>query len=1055
MINSKIFTLLFCIVALYINAQQNKIGEQNNISKSTNVVPPTPQADEMTRYGNQPLNEYKGMAQINIPIAEIKEKNIFNKVELNYSKLGVKVNDLPNNVGVSWLLDAGGAITRTINDLPDEMQLSSSRLMFNTSSEIENLVNIPDGSNNSLLVKSYFTDDSYDNEIDIFSISVNGLSGKFYLDKNLNPVLTTDSHQFKIETIGDFKTTHQFVLTTNDGVKYYFGGDTAIEKTWIREAPTYSGYTSFYLTKITNVENNEITFEYQNIGAKSFLNSITERKVLRTQDLNGTFCPGNGTGAVPSYVKESNILRIQDARVLIKIKSKEKTINFNYNNVNSVYYNKISSIDLVNNFSNKKYQQISFEYLDLYSKSNPSALERFFLKKIKKYNFQGDTPVFDNEYSFSYDDPQGLPDKYSYSADVFGYFNNKFNSTLIPNLKLLGLPNFSYAVGDLYSYADRTSDFSSAKKGTLTSITYPTKGTTFFDYEARPQKYALLQSKNGEVRSNPYDVPITESTAILDGSSIIDNQLAFDLVITQNEITSITTMLEVNLKILDEVTGSVLLNEVINLPKTTQADIDNGSRTKNKSFSFTTDPTKRYIVKLSLVPKPNVNYMGTFMVSYKSGYGSQNIAGLRLKKTYDIDENNTVTNIKKIYYSLFKDINNMDIIPISLYPTGYTTSQYTVEGCTGSFYNVALSYNHDFESSELIGPFSDDFMYPSYPNVTISYGGDNFEKGGEQKIFSIGYHQDQFIIRTPLVPVFDGSYQNFFGSDGYLGSVVSNTVSSMDKSFSYDDFNGKLLENRVFSKSASGQLFLKSKTSNNYDLKTLKTVYDLRGKEAYALFSSHVGLPLETIISNYNMVSLPQESYYSILSNTKNTEYYENVPVDIQDDTPYKKLTTTTEYLYNNTSHYQLTSQKTTFPNNSLSNTDFKYAHEKGNQRLINANMIGIPLETETTQTIGTVTKTLSKTETKYDNPLSLLPSSVLSTDLQNVTSTEVTYDQYDLKGNLQQYTTKDGISTVIIWGYNQTQPIAKITGGKLTDIQQSLIDSIVNASNTDASAAS
>ncbi|MBO9690028.1 hypothetical protein [Chryseobacterium sp.] len=1047
MINNKIFTLLFCTAIVYGNAQQN------NINKATNVVPPTPQADEMTRYGNQPLNEYKGMAQINIPIAEIKEKNIFNKVELNYSKLGVKVNDLPNNVGVSWFLDAGGVITRTINDLPDEMQVSSNRLVFNTSAEIENLVNIPDGSNNSLLVKSYFTDDSYDNEIDIFSISVNGLSGKFYLDKNLNPVLTTDSHQFKIETIGDFKTTHQFVLTTNDGVKYYFGGETAIEKTWIRDAPIYSGYTSFYLTKIINVENNEITFEYQNIGAKSFLNSITERKVLRSQELNGTVCQGNGTGAVPNYVKESNILRIQDARVLIKIKSKEKTINFNYNNVNGIYYNKISSIDIVNNFSNKKYQQISFEYLDLYSQLNASVLERFFLTKIKRYNFQGDTPVFDNEYSFSYDDPQGLPDKYSYSADVFGYFNNKFNSTLIPNLKLLGLPNFSYAVGDLYSYADRTSDFSSAKKGTLTSITYPTKGTTFFDYEARPQKYALLQSKNGEVRSNPYDVPITENTTTLDGSSIIDNQLAFDLVITQNEITSITTMLEVNLKILDEVTGSVLLNEVINLPKTTQADIDNGSRTKNKSFTFTTDPTKKYIVKLSLVPKPNVNYMGTFTVSYKSGYGSQNIAGLRLKKTYDVDENNTVTNVKRIHYSLFKDINNMDIIPTSLYPTSYITSQYTVEGCTGNMVLVPLAYNHDFESSELIGPFSDYFMYPSYPNVTISYGGDNFEKGGEQKIFSNGYHQDQFIIRTPLMPVFDGSYQNFFGSDGYLGGLTSNSISLLDKSFSYDDFNGKLLENRVFSKSSSGQLFLKSKTSNNYDLKTLKTVYDLRGKEVYALFSSHTNLPLETIISNYSMVSLPKESYYSILSNTKSTEYYENVPVDVQDDTSYKKLTTTTEYSYNNTSHYQLTSQKTTLPDQIITGISYRYAHDKANQKLITANMIGVPLETETTQTIGTATKTLSKVETKYDNPLNLLPSSVVSTDLQNIVTTEVTYDQYDSKGNLQQYTTKDGLSTVIIWGYNQTQPIAKIEGAKLTDIQQSFIDSIVTASNTDASA--
>jgi len=75
-----------------------------------------------------------------------------------------------------------------------------------------------------------------------------------------------------------------------------------------------------------------------------------------------------------------------------------------------------------------------------------------------------------------------------------------------------------------------------------------------------------------------------------------------------------------------------------------------------------------------------------------------------------------------------------------------------------------------------------------------------------------------------------------------------------------------------------------------------------------------------------------------------------------------------------------------------------------------------------------------------------------LSFDLQSNASTEVTYDQYDNKGNILQYTTKDGIPTSIIWGYNQTQPIAKIEGIKLSDIQQSSIDAIVSASNLDDS---
>lgn len=65
----------------------------------------------------------------------------------------------------------------------------------------------------------------------------------------------------------------------------------------------------------------------------------------------------------------------------------------------------------------------------------------------------------------------------------------------------------------------------------------------------------------------------------------------------------------------------------------------------------------------------------------------------------------------------------------------------------------------------------------------------------------------------------------------------------------------------------------------------------------------------------------------------------------------------------------------------------------------------------------------------------------------------EVVYDLYDDRGNLQQFTTKDGVSTTIIWGYNKTLPIAKITGAKLSDIPASIITMLVNASITDGQA--
>jgi hypothetical protein len=167
-----------------------------------------------------------------------------------------------------------------------------------------------------------------------------------------------------------------------------------------------------------------------------------------------------------------------------------------------------------------------------------------------------------------------------------------------------------------------------------------------------------------------------------------------------------------------------------------------------------------------------------------------------------------------------------------------------------------------------------------------------------------------------------------------------------------------------------------------------------------------------------------------------------------------------TSFVYSN-NNMQPLKQKTTFPEGVINETTYSYAHEKGNQLMIDKNMIGIPLETVTTKTIGNTTKTLSKTETKY--PVNqteantktsglALPTLVLSYNLQTptISKTEVTYDKYDAKGNLQQYTTKDGVPVSIIWGYNQTQPIAKIEGVEYSQIAASQIADIINASNLD-----
>ncbi|KXH83738.1 hypothetical protein [Chryseobacterium kwangjuense] len=164
-------------------------------------------------------------------------------------------------------------------------------------------------------------------------------------------------------------------------------------------------------------------------------------------------------------------------------------------------------------------------------------------------------------------------------------------------------------------------------------------------------------------------------------------------------------------------------------------------------------------------------------------------------------------------------------------------------------------------------------------------------------------------------------------------------------------------------------------------------------------------------------------------------------------------VTETISEVAKNNTNYKVSSEKMTSYDGSVTETSYLYALDKNNQKLINANMTGILLESKTIKKkdMADAGKLISKAETRYDNQLNKLPSSVISYNLQDSPSTEVTYDLYDTKGNIQQYTSKNGIPTTIIWGYNKTQPIAKIEGAKLSDISQTLIDGIVNASNNDA----
>lgn len=154
--------------------------------------------------------------------------------------------------------------------------------------------------------------------------------------------------------------------------------------------------------------------------------------------------------------------------------------------------------------------------------------------------------------------------------------------------------------------------------------------------------------------------------------------------------------------------------------------------------------------------------------------------------------------------------------------------------------------------------------------------------------------------------------------------------------------------------------------------------------------------------------------------------------------------------------NYKTNLEKVTSFDGTIQETTYQYAFDKGNMKLVNANIIGIPLETKTIvkKNISDTGKLISRAETKYDNPANTFPSSTVSYDTQNNISDEVIFNRYDSKGNLEQYTTKDGIPVTVVWGYGKTQPIAKIEGATYDQISPYLSD-IVSKSDADIDAGS
>lgn len=460
---------------------QSPSDRQNFLPK---IIPSSPEAAMLQRFGNYNVNLFNGVPEISIPLYEINTGKLKVPITLSYHASGIRVRDEATFVGLGWNLFAGGAISRTVKSKADEQlgYLNGSYTIASPGS-LDPLNNGTD-----LNYSNDATRGLYDLEPDIYSCNLPTINCKFYYgNRSITQPVIIPFSSAKINTALSGNAL-SFSILDESGIEYKLGNTKEM----------YSSGTSldFYPTAwnveqmISEDKTDIIYFNYSdnsyNGGGGDYydLTTVTDKITNTTPGScgsQGNSTIGGGTISSSGGGQASGI----GSNVLQEIKFPQGKVVFELDAVNrldipnkSLKTVKIYSLDPVTqNYTLLKTYTFSYSYF-------VNGTERRL--KLTSLQLKDNVNVNIQTYSFTYNETNTMPLKNSRSRDFWGYFNNKTNNTLIPYTDILllgngGVGSTPATIGGPLN--GREPDPAFNQVGTLTKITYPTGGTSEFTYE--------------------------------------------------------------------------------------------------------------------------------------------------------------------------------------------------------------------------------------------------------------------------------------------------------------------------------------------------------------------------------------------------------------------------------------------------------------------------------------------------------------------------------------------------------------------------------------------
>jgi hypothetical protein len=427
-------------------------------------VPPAPNAAALLEYANIPVNQYSGIADISVPIFNFKSRKLNLPISISYHASGIKPQDNSSSVGLGWVLNAGGVITRLVRGLPDE--------------DIEGYINTP-------------VNDSKDPEPDLFFYNFNGKTGRFVFDKSRNTIQLPEKN-IKIVIPSFTGTSSTWTIIDVDGISYTFGKDINSRETTSSTLKTpvkLKTYTSsWYLSEIRYpCDFDIITFNYASGGNVYFENyrQYTENLV----DYSASCTP---PGSWPPVANNAIVdiitqITINSPKYISSISSALASVYFDYANDRQDLANafRLKGIRVNNGLEEVKKISLQNESYFVSDDCNTSDCKRLKLNSLVETTNGGYLPLKSFQYS-----AVNLPSRKTLKYDHWGFYNNNQESHSIP-------PSKSYqSVNGLKSWpgADKSPNFEKTKANILQRIDNPAGGYQAIVYE--PNDY----DDNGTIR---------------------------------------------------------------------------------------------------------------------------------------------------------------------------------------------------------------------------------------------------------------------------------------------------------------------------------------------------------------------------------------------------------------------------------------------------------------------------------------------------------------------------------------------------------------------------